>query len=183
MVLTPPIIDHPKAIELEAISRILDHNNTIVNLVSLDLSQNKIRNNGGAQGMTAEQVLRAALVKQMNEYTCRDLAFHIADSDTIRRFMRMGFSDRSFKHSAFQANISKIGPSTWEAINRVLLDWAKTEKIDKGRQVRIDCTVVETNIHHSTDSSLLYDCVRVLNRLLKQGREKWDCISYQNHNR
>jgi IS5 family transposase len=42
---------------------------------------------------------------------------------------------------------------------------------------------VETNIHPPSDSSLLYDCVRVLTRLLKQGRKKWDAITFQNHNR
>jgi IS5 family transposase len=183
MPLTPPKINHPKAIELEAISRILDQNDTIVDLVNQDLSEGQTRPKGGAKGMAAEQVLRAALLKQMYDYTYRDLAFHIADSETIRRFMRMGFADRTFKHSALQDNISKIRPSTWEAINRVLLDWAKAEKIDKGRQVRIDSTVVETNIHPPSDSSLLFDCVRVLSRLLEKGRQQWDGISYQNHQR
>ena len=183
MPLTPPIIDHPKATELEAISHILEKNPTIVDLVHQDLSRDTVRKKGGAQGMSAEQVLRAALVKQMHEYTYRDLAFHIADSETVRRFVRMGFGDRSFKHSALQANISRIRPSTWEEINRVLLGWAQDEKLEKGRQVRIDCTVVETNIHPPSDSSLLYDCVRVLTRRLKQGRKKWDAITFQNHNR
>ncbi len=183
MQLTAPIIDHPKAIELETISQILDQNNTIIDLVYQDLSNGRKQEKGGAHGMTAEQVLRAALIKQMHGYTYRDLAFHLEDSASIRNFMRIGFSGRTFKHSALQDNISKISASTWEAINRVLIDWAQYKKIDKGRQVRIDCTVVQTNIHQPSDSSLLYDCVRVLTRLLKQGRQRWDCVSYQNHNR
>jgi IS5 family transposase len=183
MPLTPPSIDHPKATELEAISHILDENHSIVDLVHQDLFRDAVRRKGDAKGMSAEQVLRAAILKQMHEYTYRDLSFHIADSETVLRFMRMEYGDRSFKHSALQANISRIQASTWEAINRVLLDWAKAERIDKGRQVRIDCTVVETNIHPPSDSSLLYDCVRVLTRLLKQGRRKWDAITFENHNR
>jgi len=133
--------------------------------------------------MTAEQVLRAALIKQMYDYTYRDLAFYFADSESIRRFMGLGLTGRTFKHAALQDNISKIRPSTWKAINRVLLDWAKDKKMEKGRQVRIDCTVVEANIHPPSDSRLLYDCVRVLVRLLEQGREQWDGIAVQNHNR
>lgn len=183
MPLTPPNINHPKAKELETISFILDQNDTILDLVYQDLSMGQVRAKGGATGMTTEQVLRAALVKQMNDYTYRDLAFHIADSASIRIFMRMGFASRAFKRSTLQDNISKISPETWEEINRVLLDWAKSEKVDKGRQVRIDCTVVETNIHQPTDSSLLYDCVRVLDRLLKNVCRNWDGIFFQNHDR
>ena len=135
MPLRPPTIDHPKAIELEVISQILDQNNTILDFVSQDLSHGKKREKGGANGMTAEQVLRAALVKQMYDYTYRDLAFHLADSESIRRFMGIGFTGRIFKHSSLQNNISKISPWTWEAINRVLLGWAKGEKFDKGHRL------------------------------------------------
>jgi IS5 family transposase len=183
MPLTTPAVDHPQALELEAISHILDQNNTIIDLVYQDLSDGRQHQKGGANGMTAEQVLRAALLKQMHGYTYRDLAFHLEDSASMRRFVRIGFCRRTFKRSALRDNISKISSSTWEAINRILLDWAKNEEIDKGRQVRIDCTVVETNIHQPSDSSLLYDCVRVLTRLLEQGRQRWDCISYQDHDR
>jgi len=183
MPLTTPTIDHPQAFELEAISHILDQNNTIIDLVYQDLLDGRQRQKGGANGMTAEQVLRAALLKQMHGYTYRDLAFHLEDSASMRRFMRIGFCGRAFKRSALRDNISKISSSTWEAINRILLDWAKGEEVDKGRQVRIDCTVVETNIHQPSDSSLLYDCVRVLTRLLEQGHRRWDRISYQDHNR
>ncbi len=183
MPLTTPTIDHPKAIELETISQILDQNNIIIDLVYQDLSHGCQREKGGASGMSAEQVLRAALVKQMYGYTYRDLAFHLEDSASMRHFMRIGFCGRVFKHSALQDNISKISSSTWEAINRVLIDWAKGENIDKGREVRVDCTVVETNIHQPSDSSLLCDCVRVLTRLLEEGSQQWDGIFYQDHNR
>ena len=183
MPLTTPTIDHPKAIELETISQILDQNNTIIDLVYQDLSRGCQREKGGANGMSAEQVLRAALLKQMHGYTYRDLAFHLEDSESIRRFMRIGFCGRVFKRSALRDNISKISSSSWEAINRVLLEWAKGQKIEKGREVRVDCTVVETNIHQPSDSSLLCDCVRVLTRLLEQGLRQWDFIFYQDHNR
>ena len=75
MPLTTPTIDHPKAIELKTISQILEQNNTIIDLVCQDLSRGCQREKGGASGMSAEQVLRAALLKQMHGYTYRDLAF------------------------------------------------------------------------------------------------------------
>jgi IS5 family transposase len=62
-------------------------------------------------------------------------------------------------------NIKALSDQTWEAVNREILGYAKEKKIEKGRMARIDCTVVESNIHAPSDSSLLNDCVRVLSRL------------------
>jgi len=177
MPLTAPAIDDPRAKELEAISHIIDQNHIIFDWVMEDLNRGRTRKRSGARGMSAEQVLRAALVKQMFDFSYRELAFHIADSVSLSHFVGLGIAGRSFKHSALAKNIKMIGPSTWEKINRVLVGWAKEEKIEKGRQVRIDCTVVETDIHPPADSSLLYDSVRVLSRML--GRA--DGLSYQDH--
>lgn len=181
MPLTPHSIDHPKAMELETISHILDQNPIILDGVMKDLSRVRVRKRIGARGMSAEQVLRAALVKQMFDISYRELAFHIVDSASIRRFVRLGIASRPFKHSALAKNIKMISGSTWEEINRVLVDWAKDEKIEKGRQVRIDCTVVESDIHPPTDSSLLYDSVRVLSRMLGQADGRWGRLSCQDH--
>jgi IS5 family transposase len=55
---------------------------------------------------------------------------------------------------------------TWETINQVILGYAKQEKIESGRKVRIDATAVDTDIHHPTDSTLLADGVRIITRWL-----------------
>jgi transposase, IS5 family len=67
-------------------------------------------------------------------------------------------------------NIKKIKAETWEEINRILLGYAKAQKIEDGSRVRIDPTVTETNIHPPTDNKLLFDCVRVFDRLLGEAR-------------
>jgi hypothetical protein len=54
---------------------------------------------------------------------------------------------------------------TWEAINRILVGYAAERGVENGRKVRTDATVTEMNIHYPTDSSLLWDCVRVITRL------------------
>jgi len=69
--------DHPKAKELAKISEILDCNNNIYQLALQDFGQ--ADNNAGANGMTAEQIIRAAIIKQMEGYSYRQLAFHLAD--------------------------------------------------------------------------------------------------------
>lgn len=185
MPLMPPKIDHPQAEELNAISCILDRNPTIYSLAMQDLSPKGEKSKKGANGMTAEQVVRAAIVKQMFQFSYKDLAFHLVDSHSLKRFCFIGIADKGFKKSVLCKNIKTISPETWEAINRCLVRFAKDEGIEKGREVRIDCTVVESNIHAPSDSTLLWDSVRVLTRLLKKAKDLYprSGIIYQNHTR
>ena len=69
------------------------------------------------------------------------------------------------------ANIKAVKFETLEQINRELVSVAEDAGIEKGRKVRVDCTVVASNIHPPTDSELLYDCVRVLTHLMCGARE------------
>lgn len=59
---------------------------------------------------------------------------------------------------------------TLKVINRVLIGHTKSEWIRKGCEVRIDYTCVASDIHTSTDSSLLWDAVRVLTRFIERCR-------------
>jgi len=54
--------------------------------------------------------------------------------------------------------------------------------VESGSKVRVDCTVTETNIHEPTDSSLLWDCVRVLSRLANQAGEIFG-TAFEDHSR
>ena len=170
MPLTPTTVDHPHAMELKLISRILDSTPTINELAWQELTQNVENFGTGAEGMSAEQVVRCAIVKQMEDYSYDELAFHIVDSSCYRSFCRIGIAHKGFKKSALCHNIKALSAATWEAINRILVAYAKDKKIEKGREVRIDSTVVSSNIHTPSDSSLLWDAVRVLTRLLTQAK-------------
>ncbi|MDP2647178.1 MAG: transposase [Desulfobacterales bacterium] len=121
--------------------------------------------------MSADQTLRAAIIMRLFDFTYVELAFHISDSRSLRRFCRIGFADKGFKKSALNANIKSLSEETWQVIFRDLLGYAKKEDIEKGRKARIDCTVVESNIHKPFDSVQLWDCVRVLTRLLQTARD------------
>jgi IS5 family transposase len=173
MPLTPTTVDHPHAMELELISRILDDIPTINELAWQDLTQNVENFGTGAEGMSAEQVVRCAIVKQMEGYSYDELAFHIIDSSCYRSFCRIGIAHKGFKKSALCDNIKALSATTWEAINRILVAYAEDKKIEKGREVRIDSTVVSSNIHTPSDSRLLWDSVRVLTRLLAQAKRQF----------
>jgi IS5 family transposase len=90
-------INHPHSEELQRISDILDESPIINELVLQDLTCNKNVSDTGAEGMSAEQVIRAAIVKQMERYSYEDLAFHLIDSACYQRFVRIGIADKSFK--------------------------------------------------------------------------------------
>jgi IS5 family transposase len=172
MPLIEPVSGHPQEVELELISQIIDRTPTICGYVLQDLNEGKVRKrNTGAEGMSAEQVLRAAVVMRLFDFTYEQLSFHISDSRALRRFCRIGIADKGFGKSALNANVKRICPDTWQRISQDLLAHAEQENIEKGRKARIDCTVVETNIHKPFDAVQLFDCVRVLTRLLYKTRD------------
>ena len=174
MPLIEPASGHPQEMELETISLLIDSTPTICDYVLQDLNEGKVqKRNTGAEGMSAEQVLRAAIVMRLYSFTYEQLAFHIYDSRALRRFCRIGIADKGFKKSALNANIKRISPHTWESISQDLLQQAKDDNIEKGRKARIDCTVVETNIHKPFDSVQMFDSVRVLTRLLYKARDEF----------
>ena len=157
-------IDHVHARELQAMSEILDGIPRIAELCYGDLTVGGADPDNGRAGMTADQVLRALLVKQMNRFSYEELAFHLADSSTYRAFCRLEVGDEAPSKSTLQRNVKLLSPQTLEAVNRLLVGEAQRQKVEVGRQTRVDCTVTASNIHEPTDSSLLWDCVRVLAR-------------------
>ena len=184
MPLMPRIKDHAQGKELKTISDIIDTHPIICHRVLQDLNRGKaVAYRTGADGMSADQVLRCAIVKILFGFTYEDLAFHIVDSNALSWFCRIGIADAGYKKSALNKNIKAISDTTWQMINTDLLGYASTQKIEKGRQVRIDCTCVETNIHHPTDANLLWDGIRVLTRLMERCRDdlKVKIVGYHNH--
>ena len=177
-----PFVAHDHARELRRISDILDQIPEASTLVYADLIAHGPSVSTGRPGLTGDQALRALLLKQMNGFSYVELAFHLADSRCYRAFCGFGIDEKSPEKSALQQNIKRIQPDTLELINRLVLEEARLQKVENGRKVRVDCTVVESNIHHPTDSSLLYDCVRVLAREMESGRRQIG-TAFTNHTR
>ena len=169
--LVEPSIKHPHARELQVINELLAAAPEINDLVYADLVRELDDPKAGREGMlTADQAFKVLSVKQMNSFSYVDLAFHLEDSTTYRTFCGFGIADILPSANTLQRDIKKIRPETLEAINHILLKIAVDKDIEKGRKVRVDCTVVDSNIHHPTDSSLLEDCVRVLARLTRRAK-------------
>jgi IS5 family transposase len=159
----------PIAKELEQISLILDENRKLVEIVYEDLIRAK-RADTGREGLSAEQVLRCTVLKQYRQLSYEELEFHLEDSWAFREFSRLKREQHPCK-SVLQENIKSLSEQTWEAIHREILGYAQKQKIERGRKVRIDSTVIETDIHHPTDSTLLADGIRIITRWLMEGKQ------------
>lgn len=157
--------DHAIGLELKTISAFLDRHVEILEWVSADLHTKDVKRTGRAR-LPAECVLRCALLKQMRQLSYHELSFHLSDSASFQAFARLPLGWFP-KKSVLQDTISRITPETWERIHRCTALEAQQEKIENARTIRIDSTVTESDIHEPTDSSLLFDSVRVMTRLLK----------------
>src|SRR5271155_1221877 len=155
--------EHEIGRELNAMSQWLDQQRWLLGLIAGDLRRHGIKETG-RHGLPAEAVLRCALLKQYRQLSYMELAFHLEDSASFRAFARLPLT-WSPKKSVLQQTISAIGAASWEAINRAVLSSARRRKLDDGSVVRIDSTVTASLIHAPTDSSLLWDGVRVMVRL------------------
>jgi IS5 family transposase len=175
--------EHEIGRELNAMSRWLDQQRSLLSLVAADLSGHGIKETG-RHGLPAEAVLRCALLKQYRQLSYVELAFHLEDSASFISFARLPLS-WSPKKSVLQQTISAISAASWEAINRAVLSSARQQKLDDGSVVRIDSTVTESLMHAPTDSSLLWDGVRVMVRLLKQAETLLGAtpFTWRNHRR
>lgn len=175
--------DHARAAELCAMSAALDANLAVLQRVKHDLLRvRKADAKQGREGMTAEQVVRSAIVKQMFSFSYDELAYHLSDSNGFRAFCRLPPGMAPPKKSTLQVNIAAVRAETWEAINKAVISYAGELKVEDGRWMRTDATVVGSNIHHPLDSSLLYDGVRVLARTLQRAHEKYG-TTVVNHER
>lgn len=180
--LTPVWGSHQHSKELQTISEVLDHKPEIAELAHGDIVGDA-QTDTGRDGLSGEQVIRMLLIRKIHDLSYRDLEFHLSDSIAFRSFCRLGLEQQAPNYRTLNRNIKRLRPETLIAINQALVDFAVEAGIDKGRKVRSDTTVVETNIHPPTDSGLLFDCVRVLTRLLGQAdaRIKSVTLNYSDH--
>jgi transposase, IS5 family len=156
--------------ELRAMSAWLDDHRELASLVTADLRRHGVKATG-RQGLPAEAVLRCAVLKQHRQLSYQELAFHLEDSASFRAFARLPYA-WSPQKSVLHRTISAIRAETWEQINRTLLASAREIKLERGQMVRLDSTVTAALIHEPSDSSLLWDAVRVMVRLLREA-EAW----------
>src|SRR5262245_13486071 len=108
--LVPLFCAHEHARELAEINRILDECTELERLVQRDLLRGGVAAHRGRPGLTAQQVLRAVVLKQMKGYSYEELAFHLSDSQSYRAFCRFEIICPALKRSTLQENVARISP-------------------------------------------------------------------------
>ena len=157
--------------ELLIMDQVLDQNPQIIMLAApcFPKAHGETKVKVGRDGMSLEQVVRAAIYQRHKRLTYRQLSDHTEDSKKGRSFMKMEHQ-KLFSHQALQDNISKINSETLEEIHIAMVQYAIKLGVDKGHKLRTDSTTIKTNIHYPTNAALLWDCIRVSYRFLKQAK-------------
>jgi IS5 family transposase len=120
--------------------------------------------------VAAEIVLRMLLLKHIRNWSFQDLEREVRPNLLYREFTRIG-SGKVPDAKTLGRQAQALGPEVVEEIHQRMVELAVENKVVQGRKMRVDTTVVETNIHYPTDSGLLGDGDRVLTRLMKKVTE------------
>ena len=123
----------------------------------------------GRHSTPVEVILRLLVVKRLYNWSYEQTERFVGDSLVLRQFCRLYLEPVPDDTTLIRwANL--IGPETVAALNDRVVELARSLRVTRGRKLRIDATVVETNIHHPTDSRILGAGVRVVSRLLRRAK-------------
>ncbi len=154
--------------EMAVIDTILNTHPEIIETAKDDITDGKEGSVLGRQDMpTVEQIVRAAIYKEMKNLTYRELEYAQHDSRLCAVFVKLN-ERKPFSFKVYQKYISQIRGETLEKLMVAINKIARGEGIEDGRSIRTDSTVVETNIHYPTNNSLIWDCIKTIDRLLKK---------------
>ena len=121
----------------------------------------------GRQGTPAEVVLRLLILKHIRNWSYGVLEREVRANLVYRDFTRVGAGKTPDAKTIGRWGVA-LGADVIKQIHTRMVIMAQNRGLTEGRRMRIDTTVVETNIHYPTDSSLLGDGVRVLTRTMKK---------------
>lgn len=121
----------------------------------------------GRRAAPAEMVLRLLVLKHVRNWSYATMEREVRGNLVYRHFTRIGGGKVPDAKTMGRWGIA-LGPSVIAALHRRLVAIAQQQHVVDGRKMRVDTTVVETDVHYPTDSSLLGDGVRVLTRTMKK---------------
>ncbi len=121
----------------------------------------------GRPGTPAEVVIRMLILKHLFDWSYDDLEQEVRANLVYRAFTRIDAGEVPDAKTILKI-ARALGPAVIEQLHRQVVEVAKRAGVTHGRRFRIDTTVVETNVHYPTDSSLLQDSVRVLTRTIQR---------------
>ena len=121
----------------------------------------------GRKGTPVDVVVRLLVLKHMRNWSYAVLEREVRANLVYRQFTRIGAAKVPDAKTLGKLGLA-LAPTIIEQIHQRVVAIAQEQKIVIGRRMRVDTTVVETNIHYPTDASLLGDGVRVLTRSMSE---------------
>jgi transposase, IS5 family len=124
----------------------------------------------GRPSTPVEVILRMHTVKHLYGWSYEETEHWVNDSLVLRQFCRL-YLESAPDDTVLIRWAHLIGEGTLAQLNDRVVELARALKVTRGRKLRVDSTVVETNIHHPTDSRLMGDGVRVVSCLLRRAKQ------------
>ena len=156
---------------LQGVDAFLNQHSELIEQVRLDLDRGLKKPGTGRNGIAPSQVLRSLALMRIKNWDYRELRDRINDGYTLRGFTHFDCLAVP-KHDAFNRAFNKLTPATLQTINQAVVQAATALGVEDGKKLRVDTTVVETNIHYPTDATLLWDSVRTITRLVGDLHDK-----------
>lgn len=155
--------------ELRELDRLLDDDVIVRQVRAAMVRRYRHSRTAGRHSTPVEVVLRLLVVKRLYGWSYAQVEHFVADSLVLRQFCRVYLRPVPDDTTLIRWS-NLIGPETVAQLNDRVVELARQLRVTRGRKLRVDSTVVETNIHHPTDSRLVGDGVRVLSRLVRRAK-------------
>lgn len=167
--------------EFGLMDTILEQHPDLLGIVSCDIiGDNKNTNFGRGDVPSVEQIMRAAIYKEIKGLEYRELEYHQEDSRICSLFLKID-ELRPYSFQMYQKYISRISE---ESLQKVLVELNKIaikEGLEDLKKIRQDSTVVESNIHYPTNNSLVWDCIKTSHNLLEKLSAELPEFDYRNY--
>ena len=173
--------DWSKNAEFGFIDTVLNEHPSLIKLAEADVLKGCVKSDFGRKDIpSVEQIVRAAIYKEMKQLDYRELEYAQADSRICEQFVKLD-NRKPFSFQLFQKYISKISEETLQNLLMQLNKIAIEEGLEDIEKLRQDSTVIETNIHYPTNNSLVWDCIKESHRLLTHLSKEIGDLDYRGY--
>jgi len=152
---------------LDPVDALLDDPELIERIRQCQAQRHPASARTGRPALAPDRLLRCCVMKHLKGWSFRDLERELRGNLVYRRFTH--FDAEITPHgSTFSRSFAVLTPEVTKAIHQRVVGMAQEQGVAQGRKLRTDTTVVESNVHYPTDSTLLGDGIRVLSRSLQR---------------
>jgi len=167
--------------EFGLMDTILEQRPDLLDIVKGDITQETKKSKFGRGDVpSVEQIMRAAIYQELKGLDYRDLEYHQTDSRICALFLKID-ELRPYSFQMYQKYISRISEESLQKLLVELNKIAINEGLEDLKKIRQDSTVVKTNIHHPTNNSLTWDCIKTSSCLLEKLSEELPETKYYNY--